>query len=66
MKTINFWFGENVVYTIFKANAWRGVTADNFPVVLVFQQKTFKEQFNKLSSVPYFETLLLGCLCAQS
>ena len=40
---INFWFGENVVYTIFKANAWRGVTADNFPVVLVFQKKTYKE-----------------------
>ena len=43
-KTINFWFGENVVYTIFKANAWRGVTADNFPVVLIFQKKTYKEQ----------------------
>ena len=35
-QTINFWFRENVVYTIFKANAWRGVTVDNFPVVLIF------------------------------
>ena len=38
-QTINFWFGENVVYTIFKANARRGITADNFPVVLIFQKK---------------------------
>ena len=36
---INFWFGENVVYTIFEANAWRGLTADNFPVVLIFPKK---------------------------
>ena len=43
-QSINFWLGENVVYTIFKANAWRGVTADNFPVVLVFQKKTYIEQ----------------------
>ena len=36
----DFWFGENVVYAIFyKANAWRGVTADDFPVVLIFQIK---------------------------
>ena len=41
---INFWFGENVVYTIFKANTWRGVTADNFPVVLIFQKMMYKEQ----------------------
>ena len=41
----DFWFGENVVYAIFyKANAWRGVTADDFPVVLIFQKKTYKEQ----------------------
>ena len=38
-QTINFWFRENVVYTIFKANALRGVTVDNFPVVLIFQKK---------------------------
>ena len=43
-QMINFWFGENVVHTIFKANAWRGVTANNFPVVLIFQKKTYKEQ----------------------
>ena len=37
----DFWFGENVVYASFyKANAWRGVTADDFPVVLIFQKKT--------------------------
>ena len=41
---INFWFGENVVYTIFEANACRGVTADDFPVVLIFKKKTYKEQ----------------------
>ena len=43
---INFWIGENVVYTIFEANAWRGLTADNFPVVLIFpkKKKTYKEQ----------------------
>ena len=43
---INFWFGKNVVYTIFEANAWTGLTADNFPVVLIFPQKkkTYKEQ----------------------
>ena len=43
-QTINFWFGENVIYTIFKANAWRRVTADNFLVVLVFKKRTYKEQ----------------------
>ena len=43
-QTINFWSGGNVVYTIFKANAWRGLIADNFPVVLIFQKKTYKEQ----------------------
>ena len=36
---INFWIGENVVYTIFEANAWRGLTADNFRVVLIFPKK---------------------------
>ena len=41
---INFCFGENVVYTFFEANAWRGVTADNFPAVLIFLKKTYKEQ----------------------
>ena len=40
---INFWFGENVVYTIFEANAWRGLTADNFPVVLIFPKKKRKD-----------------------
>ena len=39
-QTINFWSGGNVVYTIFKANAWRGLIADNFPVVLIFQKKS--------------------------
>ena len=39
---MNFWFGENVVYTIFKANACRGVTADDFPVVVIFQKKMHK------------------------
>ena len=28
-----------MVYTIFKANTWIGVTANNFPVVLIFQKK---------------------------
>ena len=28
----------------FETNAWGGVTADNFPVVLIFQKKTYKEQ----------------------
>ena len=40
---INVWIGENVVYTIFKANAWRGVSADNFPVVLILEKKTYIE-----------------------
>ena len=43
-QMINFWFGENVVHTIFKANTWRGVTANNFPVVMIFQKKTYKGQ----------------------
>ena len=43
---INFWFGENVVYTVFKANVWRGVTADNFPVVLIFQKQTYIKSSN--------------------
>ena len=55
---INFCFGENVVYTFFEANAWRGVTADNFSAVLIFLKKTYKEQFVMLSFVAYFETLL--------
>ena len=38
-QTTNFWFGESAVYTIFKAKAWRGATADNFPVVLLFKKK---------------------------
>ena len=37
-----FGSGENVVYTIFKANACRGVTADDFPVVVIFQKKMHK------------------------
>ena len=65
-QTINFWFGENVVYTIFKANAWRGVTADNFPVVLIVQKKTYKEQL-----LCYHLLLILKpccnyhCICAS-
>ena len=64
---INFWFGENVVYTIFKANAWRGVTADNFPVMLIFQKKTYQEQL-----LCYYLLLILKpchnyhCDCASS
>ena len=42
---INFWFGKNVVYTTFETNEWKRVTADNFPVVLIFQKKTYKEHF---------------------
>ena len=57
-QTINFWFGENVVYTIFKANAWRGVLADNFPVVLIFQKKTYKERLLCYHLLLIFETLL--------
>ena len=66
-QTINFWFGENVVYTIFKANAWRGVTANNFPVVLIFKKKTYKEQL-----LCYHLLLILKpcynyhCICASS
>ena len=66
-QTINFWFGENVVYTIFEANAWRGVTADNFPVVLIFQKKMYKEQ------LLFYHLLLIlkpcynyHCICASS
>ena len=34
----DFWFGENVVYAIFyKANAWRGVTADDLSFVAEFE-----------------------------
>ena len=45
-QTINFWFGKDVVNSIFKANACRGVTADYFPVVMIFQKKKkmYKEQ----------------------
>ena len=67
-QTINFWFGENVVYTIFKANAWRGVTADNFAVVLIFQKKMYKEQL-----LCYHLLLILkhcynchDCICCSS
>ena len=38
-QTIKFWFGKDVVNTIFKANACRGVTADYFPVVMIFKKK---------------------------
>ena len=44
-QMINFWFGKNVVYTTFETNEWKRVTADNFPVVLIFQKKTYKEHF---------------------
>ena len=51
----------------FKANAWRGVTADiNFPVVLVFQKKAYKEQL-----LCYHLLLILDlccnyhCICAS-
>ena len=64
---INFWFGENVVYTIFKANTWRGVTADNFPVVLIFQKKTYIKQLLcyhlLLILKPYYN---YHCICASS
>ena len=43
-QTTNFWFGESVVYTIFKAKAWRGATADNFPVVLLFKKKRLQSE----------------------
>ena len=33
---------NNVVYTVFKANAWRGVTVNNFPTVLIFQKRRIK------------------------
>ena len=65
-QTINFWFGKNVVYTIFKANAWTGVTADNLPVVLIFQKKMYKEQL-----LCYHLLLILKpcsnyhCICAS-
>ena len=65
-QMINFWFGENVVHTIFKANAWRGVTANNFPVVLIFQKKAYKEQL-----LCYHLLLILKpccnyhCICAS-
>ena len=64
---INFCFGENVVYTFFEANAWRGVTADNFPAVLIFLKKTYKEQL-----LCYHLLLILKlcynyhCVCASS
>ena len=66
---INFRIGENVVYTIFEANAWRGLTADNFPVVLIFQKKkkTYKEQLLcyhlLLISKPCYN---YHCICASS
>ena len=65
-QTINFWFGENVVYTIFNANAWRGVTADNFAVVLIFQKKMYnKRAVVMLSFVAHFETLLIAFVAVQ-
>ena len=39
---INYWFGEDVVYA--SLHAWRGVIADNVPVLLIFQKKTYEEQ----------------------
>ena len=64
---INFCFGENVVYTFFEANAWRGVTADNFPAVLIFLKKTYKEQFVMLSFVAYLKLCYnYHCVCASS
>ena len=50
-----------------EANAWRGVTADNFPAVLIFQKKTYKEQL-----LCYHLLLILKlcynyhCVCASS
>ena len=41
-QTISFWLRENVVYAIFKANAWRGVTAVNCPVVLTFHKRRIR------------------------
>ena len=66
-QTINFWFGKNVVCIIFEANSWRGSTEDNFPVVLIFQKKTYKEQL-----LCYHLLLILKpcynyhCICASS
>ena len=66
---IYFWFGENVVYTIFEENAWTGLTADNFPVVLIFpkKKKTYKEQLLcyhlLLISKPCYN---YNCICASS
>ena len=66
-QTISFWFGENVVYTIFEANAWRGVTADNFPVVLIFQKKTYKEQLLCYHLLPILKPCYnYHCICASS
>ena len=66
-QTINFWFGENVVDTIFEANAWRGVTADNFPVVLIFPKKTYKEQLLCYHLFPILKPCHnCHCICASS
>ena len=62
---INFWFGENVVHTIFKANAWRGVTANNFPVVLIFQKKTYKEQLLCYHLLLILKPCNYHCICAS-
>ena len=67
LQTINFLFGENVVYSIFEANAWRGVTADNFPVVLIFQKKTYKERLLCYHLLPILKPCYnYHCICASS
>ena len=50
----------------FKANAWRGVTADNFLAVVIFQKTTYEEQL-----LCYHLSLILKpcynyhCICAS-
>ena len=50
----------------FKANAWRGVTADNFLAVVIFQKTTYEEQL-----LCYHLLLILKpcynyhCICAS-
>ena len=55
---ISFWFGENFVYTIFKANAWRGVTADNFTVMLIFPKATYKKSCSYVIICCLFKNLV--------
>ena len=64
----DFWFGENVVYAIFyKANAWRGVTADDFPVVLIFQKRMYKEQLLCYHLLLNLKPCYIHhCICASS